>query len=69
MRFTIGFDVSSHKFRFNGHRSFYARVLFGSRWVWIQRWDTARAPQNRFLSADGLMGWTWGVAPTKEACQ
>jgi hypothetical protein len=44
---------------YNGRRSFYLNVaVMGRRW-WVQRWDTARAPLNRFRS--GTMGWTWGA--------
>lgn len=46
---------------YNGHRSVYVRVTVGPRSWWVQRWDVARTTGHRFLSRDGLMGWTWGV--------
>lgn len=47
---------------YNGHRSFYASLTIGRRWVWVQRWDVERAPRGRFRSRDGLMGWAWGIS-------
>lgn len=44
---------------YNGRRSFYASFTLFGRVFWIQRWDTARAPRNRFRT--GPMGWTWGT--------
>lgn len=44
-----------------GRRTFYARLRIGRRWLFVQRWDTERAPNNRFLSRDRVMGWTWGA--------
>ena len=54
---TFGVTCSSLKL-YNGRRSFYFALHFGRRRLWCQRWDTARAPRNRFRSGD--MGWTWG---------
>jgi hypothetical protein len=41
-------------------RTFYASVTLGRTTFWLQRWDTERAPDNRFRSRDGVMGWTLG---------
>ena len=55
MRFGVEFSVMR---LYNGRRSFFAVFSFGRRSFWLQRWDTARSPRNRFRSGD--MGWTWG---------
>ena len=47
---------------YNGRRSFYGAVVIGRRRLWLQRWDTARAPENRWRTRDGVMGWTGGVS-------
>ena len=41
-----------------GRRTLYAGVTVGPVTWWVQRWDTERAPRNRILSADRVMGWT-----------
>lgn len=52
-------SLTTHTMRlYNGRRSFYGALTMLGRTFWIQRWDTARAPRNRFRSGD--MGWTWG---------
>ena len=54
-----GFEVSVMEL-YNGHRSLYAKLQIFGQTFWLQRWDTERATNNRFLNADGSMGWTWG---------
>ena len=44
-----------------GRRTFYLTLTLFGRTLWVQRWDTGRAPRNRLRSRDGLMGWTAGV--------
>jgi hypothetical protein len=58
LRFRIELNINM---LYNGHRSVFAVLQFGRRTFFAQRWDTARAPKNRLLNADGSMGWTWGL--------
>lgn len=50
-------------------RTVYAAITVGRTTCWVQRWDTQRAPNNRWRSRDGVMGWTWGrkvlIVPTQ----
>jgi hypothetical protein len=52
--------IEAHTMKlYNGRRSWYLALTLLGRVAWLQRWDTARAPRNRFCWAD--MGWTWGT--------
>lgn len=62
MNFDLEFRANSAKL-YNGRRSFFAVFRCGSLRFWVMRWDTARAPKNRFRTGRGPqdMGWTWGT--------
>jgi hypothetical protein len=65
---TFGINVSTGRL-YTGHRYVYVRLLFGKSWLYAERWDTARAPGNRFKTRDGLVGWTFGVSTPAERAQ
>lgn len=57
----LNFEINAHTMTlYNGHKSFYASITIGKVTWWVMRWDIARTTGHRFLSRDGLMGWTWG---------
>lgn len=63
MNLSLNFNINVMKL-YNGHRSFYINLTVCGHRIWVMRWDVSRTrpPQYhpRFLSADRLMGWTWG---------
>lgn len=60
MMWEFGIKFTSGRL-YNGYRSIFVSFTLGRTWWWVMRWDTARTKGHRFLSRDGLMGWTWGV--------
>lgn len=61
IRGKLRFEIEANQMDlYNGHKSFYGKIRFGKTTYWIQRWDIARTSGHKFISEDGLMGWTWG---------
>lgn len=62
--FHLRLEVNSMTLRFApvvGRRTVFIVLQVGPWKWWLMRWDTERAPDNRFKTADGLMGWTWST--------
>lgn len=60
----IGLDVNTCHL-YTGDKSLYIKFTLFGHTLWIQKWDTERAPNNRFrtpcfIRKYGTMGWTGG---------
>lgn len=60
----MNFEIKFNAGRFTcqpvqGRIHAFFSITVGRYTVTAQRWDTARSPQNRFRSRDGLMGWSF----------